>query len=171
MGKIKEKIIIGVNSQGNKYPIDFSQTLHTAGGTAGYCSIFLSEDSKYSIYYIQAILNSKYLEWIISLKGEVFRGGYIARGTKVLKKLPIRVIDFDNDVDKELHDKIVALQKSLIELQSQIDQNSGNRRVLTPLNRQFEIKKTELNEVLKSLYNLGEDDSLIPLISELYAAN
>lgn len=171
LGKIKEKIIIGVNSQGNKYPIDFSQTLHTAGGTAGYCSVFLSEDSRYSIYYIQAILNSKYLEWIISLKGEVFRGGYIARGTKVLKKLPIRLIDFDNDVDKKIHDQIVTIQKYLIHIQSQIDQNAGNRRALIPLERQFNTKKVELNETLKSLYNLGEDDNLIPLISELYAAN
>lgn len=171
LGNIKEKIIIGVNSQGNKYPIDFSQTLHTAGGTAGYCSIFLLENSKYSIYYIQAILNSKYIEWIISLRGEVFRGGYIARGTKVLKKLPIRVIDFENETEKELHDKIALLQEALIQLQGQIDQNAGNQRELIPLKRQFDNKKIELDETLKTLYNLAEDDNLIPLISELYAAH
>ena len=71
-------------SSGEKYPIDFSKTLHTAGGTAGYCSIYLSDNSKYSIYYIQAVLNSRYVEWLIHLRGEVFRGGYVARGTKVL---------------------------------------------------------------------------------------
>ncbi|MFK5975844.1 MAG: hypothetical protein QM493_05000, partial [Sulfurovum sp.] len=127
-----------------------------------------SENSKYSIYYIQAILNSKYLEWIISLRGEVFRGGYIARGTKVLKKLPIRVIDFENGEDKSLHDNIALIQKELIDIQTKIDKNIGNKRKKTPLERQFKTKKEELDALLKSLYNL-ENDNLIPLISDIYA--
>ncbi len=171
LGGISEKIIVGVMSSGEKYPIDYSQTLHTAGGTAGYCSLFLSDDSQYSIYYIQAILNSKYIEWIIHMRGEVFRGGYIARGTKVLKKLPIRIIDFEKPNDKALHDRIVELQKVLIDLQGQIDMRLGNNRRIIPLQRRFNISKLELENVLETLYNLGEDDNLIPLISELYATN
>src|SRR5690606_1587925 len=105
LGEIKEKIILGVMSSGEKYPIDKHKTLHTAGGTAGYCSVYLSDKNPYSIYYIQAILNSRYVEWIIHLRGEVYRGGYKARGTKVLKNLPIRKIDFSDSKQKTLHDK------------------------------------------------------------------
>ena len=168
---VPAKIIVGVLSQGDKYAIDYHGTLISSGGTAGYCMITLPEDFSYSIYYIQALLNSKYLEWFSALNGEVFRGGYIARGTKVLKKLPIRIIDFGNEIEKELHDKIASLEEALIQLQGQIDQNAGNQRELIPLKRQFENKKIELGEALKSLYNLGEDNNLIPLISELYAAH
>jgi type I restriction-modification system DNA methylase subunit len=168
---VPAKIIVGVLSQGNKYAIDYHRTLISSGGTAGYCMITLPEDFPYSIYYIQALLNSKYLEWFSALHGEVFRGGYIARGTKVLKKLPIRVIDFENVGEKKLHNKIAMLQKYLIRLQGQIDQKAGTQRELIPLKRQFDSKKTELDEALKSLFNLRENDSLIPLISELYAAN
>lgn len=168
---VPAKIIVGVLSQGNKYAIDYHGTLISSGGTAGYCMITLPEGFPYSIYYIQALLNSKYLEWFSALNGEVFRGGYIARGTKVLKKLPIRVIDFENEAEKELHDKITSLQEALIQLQGQIDQNATNQRELIPLQRQFDNKKNELDESLKALYNLGEDDNLIPLISELYAAH
>ena len=168
---VPAKIIVGVLSQGNKYAIDYYGTLISSGGTAGYCMITLPDDFPYSIYYIQALLNSKYLEWFSALNGEVFRGGYIARGTKVLKKLPIRVIDFENESEKELHDKIATLQEALIQLQGKIDQKAGNKRALTPLQRQFKTTKIELEEALKSLYNLGEDDNLIPLISELYAAH
>ena len=171
LGEIKEKIIIGVMSSGEKYPIDFSKTLHTAGGTAGYCSIYLSPKNPYSIYYIQAILNSRYVEWIIHLRGEVFRGGYIARGTKVLNNLPIRKIDFVNAKDKELHDKIVEIQKELITIQDKIDANIGNKRALTPLQSQFSREKIALEKLLAKLYDLGSDDSLIPLIKELYEAN
>ena len=158
-------------SSGEKYPIDFSKTLHTAGGTAGYCSIYLSPKNQYSIYYLQAILNSRYVEWIIHLRGEVFRGGYIARGTKVLNNLPIRKIDFANAKDKALHDKIVEHQKELIKIQDGIDANIGNKRALTPLQSQFSREKIALEKLLAKLYDLGNDDSLIPLIKELYEAN
>lgn len=168
---VPAKIIVGVLSQGNKYAIDFHGTLISSGGTAGYCIITLPENFPYSIYYIQALLNAKYLEWVSALYGEVFRGGYIARGTKVLKKLPIRVIDFDNAIDKEMHDKITYLQQTLIQVQDHLDQNSGNRRLLIPLERQFSILKEELNQTLKTLYNLGEVDTQIPLIALLYAVN
>ena len=166
---VPAKIIVGVLAKGNKYAIDYFGTLISSGGTAGYCMITLPDDFPYSIYYIQALLNSKYLEWFSALNGEVFRGGYIARGTKILKKLPIRTIDFNTE--KQIHDKIASLQKELINIQGEIDKNKTNNRKLIPLQRQFGSQKNELNDKLKTLYNLGESDSLIPLISEIYATN
>ena len=168
---VPAKIIVGVLAQGNKYAIDYFGTLISSGGTAGYCMITLPDDFPYSIYYIQALLNSKYLEWFSALIGEVFRGGYIARGTKVLKKLPIRIIDFDNKKEKAIHDKIASIQKELIDIQGQIDKNKGNNRKLIPLQRQFDSQKNELDQTLNTLFNLGESDNLIPLISKLYATN
>jgi hypothetical protein len=170
LGK-KEKIILGVLSNGDKYAIDNFGTLFTSGGTAGYCAITLPDNFEYSIYYIQAILNSKYVEWFVILTGEIFRGSYFARGTKVLNNLPIRKIDFTNPADKTLHDKIVELQKELIKTQDQIDANIGNKRELTPLQRQFEKEKLSIDKLLTKLYDLGTDDTLIPLIKELYEAN
>lgn len=168
---LSQKIIVGVLSVGNKYAIDTYGTLISSGGTAGYCIVAMPEFSEYSIYYIQAILNSKYLEWFSALYGEVFRGGYIARGTKTLNNLPIRKIDFTNAADKTLHDSIVESQNELIRLYDQIDANTGNRRVLTPLQSQFSREKAHMDKLLTKLYDLGTDDSLIPLIRELYETN
>ena len=170
LGK-KEKIILGVLSSGDKYAIDNYGALFTSGGTAGYCAITLPDNFDYSTYYIQAILNSKYVEWFVILTGEIFRGSYFARGTKVLNNLPIRKIDFANAKEKALHDKIVELQKELIKIQDKIDANIGNKRVLTQLQRQFSREKIALKKLLAKLYDLGNDDSLIPLIKELYEAN
>ena len=168
---VPAKIIVGVLAQGNKYAIDYFGTLISSGGTAGYCMITLPDDFPYSIYYIQALLNSKYLEWFSALIGEVFRGGYIARGTKVLKKLPIRIIGFDDKREKAIHDKIASIQKELIDIHGEIDKNKGNNRKLIPLQRQFDSQKNELDQTLNTLFNLGESDSLVPLISKLYATN
>lgn len=168
---VPAKIIVGVLSQGNKYAIDYFRTLISSGGTAGYCMITLPDNLQYSIYYIQALLNSKYLEWYSALIGEVFRGGYIARGTKVLKNLPIRVINFEDTNEKQLHDKISLTQEKLIKVQGNIDQNTNNERALVLLHREFASLKVQLDELLKKLYQLDNDDKLIPLISEIYATN
>lgn len=168
---LPSKIIVGVLSVGDKYAIDIHGTLISSGGTAGYCVVAIPTDSDYSIYYIQAILNSKYLEWFSALYGEVFRGGYIARGTKVLKNLPIRKIDFANEREKAHHNKIVETQQELISIYDKIDANTGNKRALTPLQGQFAREKANLDKLLAELYNLGNEDSLIPLIKELYEAN
>lgn len=165
------KIIVGVLSVGDKYAIDIHGTLISSGGTAGYCVVAVPANSDYSIYYLQAILNSKYLEWFSALHGEVFRGGYIARGTKVLKNLPIRKIDFSNAKERSLHDKIVEVQKELISIYDQMDANAGNNRALTPLRAQFTRGKAHLEKLLAKLYDLGDDDLLIPSIKELYEAN
>ena len=167
----KEKIILGVLSSGDKYAIDNYGTLFTSGGTAGYCAITMPDNFDYSTYYIQAILNSKYVEWFVILTGEVFRGSYFARGTKVLNNLPIRIIDFANATEKALHDKIVETQKELIRIQDQIDVNVGNKRTLTPLQGQFTREKANLEKLLAKLYDLGDDDLLIPLIKDLYETN
>lgn len=158
----KEKIILGVLSSGDKYAIDNYGTLFTSGGTAGHCAITLPDNFNYSAYYIQAILNSKYVEWFVILTGEVFRGSYFARGTKVLKNLPIRTIDFANAKEKALHDKVVEAQKELIRIQDQIDLNIENKRTLTPLKGQFAREKANLEKLLAKLYDLGDDDLLIP---------
>ncbi len=168
---LPSKIIVGVLSVGDKYAIDVHGTLISSGGTAGYCAVAIPTTSDYSIYYIQTILNSKYLEWFSALYGEVFRGGYIARGTKVLKNLPIRKIDFSDTKQKALHDKIAETQKELISIYDQIDANAGNKRALTPLQGQFVREKANLEKLIAKLYDLGSEDSLIPLIKELYEAN
>lgn len=168
---LSSKIIVGVLSVGDKYAIDTHGTLISSGGTAGYCVVAIPSESDYSIYYIQAILNSKYLEWFSALYGEVFRGGYIARGTKVLKNLPIRKIDFSDVKERSLHDKIVETQKELISIHDQIDQNISNKRVLIPLQGQFSREKAILESLLMKLYDLGVEDKIIPLIKELYEVN
>lgn len=164
------KLIVGVLSQGEKYAVDVYGTLVSSGGTAGYCVISLPAKAPYSIYYLQALLTSRPLEWISSLYGEIFRGGFIARGTKVLKQLPFRTIDFNNQEDKKLHDDISALQRELISLGDRIVKAGNNNRALTPLKRNFSNKKSEMVRLIQKLFSLTEEEYYqIPKISEIYA--
>ena len=159
-------------AQENKYAVDTNGTLVSSGGTAGYCLISIPADSQYSIYYIQAILGSIQGEWLASLYGEIFRGGFIARGTKVLKQIPIRTIDFNNTADVAAHKKIVERQKTLISLGDRIAVAGNNTRKTTPLKRQFDLIKAKQQQAINNLYGMTEEEvSLIPKIKELYAAD
>lgn len=170
--EIEEKIIVGVMSQADKYAIDNNGTLVSSGGTAGYCVVSVPADSEYSIYYIQAILGSTQGEWLASLYGEIFRGGYIARGTKVLNQIPIREIDFANLDERNIHDDIANRQKQIIELGDKIGKATKNRRNLVPLQRQFNSLRQEQQNAINNLYGMTNDEvSLIPKIKELYATD
>lgn len=108
--EVDQKIIVGILSKGYKYSIDNYKTYISSGGTAGYNIINVPNQSPYSIYYIQAILSSRHLEWFASIYGEVFRGGFISRGTKIQRRMLIPVINFDDPVEKRKHDEIKDLQ-------------------------------------------------------------
>lgn len=165
------KIVVGILSSGEKYAIDESRTLVSSGGTAGYCCISFTDQNPYSIYYVQAILNSRYLEWFCSLYGEIFNNKYIARGTKVLERLPIRKINFENPTEKHWYDLIVGIQKKLIGLNEEMISSGKDKRVTAPLLQEINRGKQLLDTALTSLYELGEDDALIPTIEELYEAD
>jgi hypothetical protein len=82
--------------------------------------------------------------------------------------LPIRSIDFGNSAERRIHDEISQTQERLIDTYSEIDKSRGDNRFLVKLNREFEDLKLFLEKRLKELYDLGQDDALIPLIKELY---
>ena len=170
--EVEEKMIVGVLAQTDKYAIDNNGTLVSSGGTAGYCLVSIPSGCEYSIYYIQAILGSIQGEWLASLYGEIFRGGYIARGTKVLNQIPIREIDFTNPNERKIHDDIVVRQKRLIGLGDKLSKASKNQRGLIPLQRQFDLLKQEQQNVINMLYGMKNDEvALIPKIKELYATD
>ncbi|MBG6030793.1 N-6 DNA methylase [Proteus hauseri] len=164
---VDQKLIVGVLSNGYKYSIDNHRTFVSSGGTAGYCIINVPNNIKYSIYYIQAVLTSKYLEWFASIYGEIFRGGFVARGTKVQTRMPIPTIDFNDLRQQAIHDKISLQQQSLSRLYGQI-QRAGDRDKII-LERQFEQEKIKMDDLIKNLFDLGDLDSEIPTIEDLYA--
>lgn len=163
---VPKKIIVGILSNGYKYSIDKHQTFVASGGTAGYSIINIPDSCPYSIYYIQAILSSKYLEWFASIYGEIFRGGYIARGTKIQVQMPIPIIDFNNLKDKEKHDNIANLQKSMNDMYSQIITASTRNKIV--LERNFQSNILRMDKLISQLFDLGDFDKKIPSIEEIY---
>ena len=76
--------------------------------------IVVNPINSYSLKYILAILNSRLMSfWFIHTYGKLQRKVFPQFKVKELREFPIRVIDFDNNDELELHNQIIACVESL----------------------------------------------------------
>lgn len=153
------KIIVGVNSLGDKYVYDETNTLLASGGTAGECAIAPFRDGErktpYDLYFLHALLNHKAVEFFCRKRGSPFRGGWFARGTAVLKEIPIPNIDLTTDNPRSrLYREIVAANERLHticrNLETAISASDRSR-----LERQMRAVKSQMDSQISQLYGIA----------------
>ena len=137
------KIVVGVNSLGNKYVFDGSDALLASGGTAGECAIAAfrgeAERSPYSLYFILALLNHKAVEYFCRKRGSPFRGGWYARGTAVLKEIPVPSIQLaPANMRSQLYSNVVETCRTLCRLGAALDKADSTAEH-TRLERQMNV--------------------------------
>lgn len=112
----EEKLIVGVMSKEPMFMYDNENLVIQSGGTAGYCGIKMKENNKYDLFFLQAYLSHPIINDVMEKMGSDFEGGFYSRGTQVLEKLPIINVDFENEKERALYDKIVEKTKKIYEL-------------------------------------------------------
>jgi len=75
-------------------------------------------------------------------------------GNILLRKLPIRKIDFSKPSERNIHDRIVKIVKEIIELHKQ-RKNAKTDRELKKFDKSILDKRTELDKVINSLYGIN----------------
>jgi hypothetical protein len=156
----RAKIVVGVNSQGDKYVYDDTNTLLAPGGTAGECSIATfreaPEKSPYDLYFILALLNHKGIEYFCRKRGSPFQGGWYARGTSVLGQIPMPKIDLTIDNQKHrLYESITLNCKLLCGACASIAGATTNAE-RTRLMRREQYLKQSLNTDISALYGISD---------------
>ncbi|MCP4363213.1 MAG: N-6 DNA methylase [Chloroflexi bacterium] len=155
----RAKIIVGVNSLGDKYVYDETNTLLASGGTAGECAIaaFRNADkqSPYNLYFLHALLNHKVVEFFCRKRGSPFRGGWFARGTAVLKEIPIPNIDTTTDNSRhQSYQEIVATNQKLHAVCRTLNATTSNVD-RSRLERQKRTIKNNLDAMISQLYDVA----------------
>lgn len=117
----KVKLIVGVLTKKPMYIYDTNNLILSSGGTAGYCAIASKIDSKYDLKFVQAYLSHSYCEKLFSMIGSKFEGDFHARGTNILYKFPLKKINFDDEYQRSLHDKIVENVSRILDLNRQLE--------------------------------------------------
>jgi TolA-binding protein len=87
----------------------------------------------------------------------VFRGGWITCTKQYFSQLPIKQIDFSNKSEKSLHDEIVQLVETMLQLQQQ-KQSSTLPEQLQQLEQRIAYTDDKINEKVYALYGLTEEE-------------
>jgi len=117
----------------------------------------VKEAGSYKLEYLLGLLNSKFLRHfyqdLVHESGRVFAQVKLSK----LNELPIRLIDFASNKDKELHDKIVDLVGRVTAL---VEERLGARteHESMVLKRQIEATLKQVDAVVYQLYGLDEKD-------------
>jgi len=90
------------------------------GGAAGY-GITIKEESKLSLKYICALLNSSLLDWYLKKISTVYRGGFYVYAKRFLERLPIKTPEAESEYKlsnqiEHLVDRITLLKKTRYKL-------------------------------------------------------
>ncbi|MFL0246574.1 Eco57I restriction-modification methylase domain-containing protein [Candidatus Clostridium stratigraminis] len=138
------KLIVGVLSKKPMYLYDTNDFVIASGGTAGYCAISEKPGSQYSLEYIQAYLTHPRTEWLLSIIGSDFEGGYYSRGTSVLEGLPIRKLDFTNSEHKKIYNDVVNGVRRIHDINSSLKSNITKTQITAlQTEKQHLIKNVE----------------------------
>ena len=152
----RPKIVVGVNSRGDRYAYDENDIFLASGGTAGECAIAHDRQapSAYDLHFILALLSHKAVEYFCRKRGSPFRGdGWFARGTAVLSDLPVPKIDFEEEGPRlRLYEKITERSKRLHERHREAREAVGEAR--SRAHRMIEIEKRQMHEAISRLYGV-----------------
>ena len=147
------KLIVRVLSKEPMYAYDKDDMLIASGGTAGYCAIAEIPNSKYDLFYIQAWLDHPYTEKLFQIMGSDFEGGFIARGTYLLKKIPFVELDFTDKQQKQLYDTVVNASKRVYELNGILEAKKDKSTAVVIQNEKEKLYK-EIEDSITKVYRL-----------------
>ncbi|HEL1261041.1 TPA: hypothetical protein TVO01_001967 [Streptococcus equi subsp. zooepidemicus] len=126
--------------------------LFTGGGQGPYYGI-KSNNEKYSVRYIQAILNTPFISKLIEENSVYYRGGYFSAGKQFVENVPIRKIDFEIVEEKQKYAKIVDIVKELEKYSASLAIAVSNSEK-TRLGRLITGKEKQLNNLIEDLYGI-----------------
>lgn len=147
------KLIVRILSKDPMYAYDENNMLIASGGTAGYCAISKLPDSKYDLRYIQAWLNHPYTEKLFQIMGSDFEGGFTARGTYLLKKIPFVELDFNDKIQKALYESVLVSVKRIRELNNVLEQKKDKASVGV-IEAEKENLSKRIEDDITKIYNL-----------------
>ncbi|MDP3003167.1 MAG: TaqI-like C-terminal specificity domain-containing protein [Bacteroidales bacterium] len=113
----EEKIISKFIGKGLEFAYDTRKLYVINTG----CVILLKENNDYNAKYVLGILNSKLLRFYFSNLFTDYRDIFPIIKSGHLERLPIKQINFQNKIDKTLHDKIVQLVEQMLKAKNKLN--------------------------------------------------
>ncbi|MEO7533960.1 MAG: TaqI-like C-terminal specificity domain-containing protein, partial [Ferruginibacter sp.] len=107
--------------------------------------------------YLLGILNSTLVTFLFSKISSTIRGGFLRWKKQYVETIPIKIIDDKNKSEKSLHDEIVKLVDTMLQLQQQ-KQSTTLPDQLQQLQQRIAYTDDKINEKVYQLYGLSEEE-------------
>ena len=92
------------------------------------CGFYLKKNIEVDIKYVLGLLNSRLIEWFYKKTTVPKANEYYIYKTMFLQNIPIRKIDQSDKQDMLVHDNLVSLVDTAIELNNKAQSCSGNEK-------------------------------------------
>jgi hypothetical protein len=157
------KLIVQVIAMTGRYAYDRCNAYFTGGGNGPYYGIrWLSPSEQRSLHYLQALLNSRLLDFYLHSVSTTFRGGYFSYGKQYIAQLPILPINFGVASERADHDAIVGLVERILAAKRadpNADTSAGEREIDERIYRLYGLTADEIRIVEESASNRGGGSS------------
>ena len=152
------KLIVQVISSFNRFCYDVAKTYFSGGGNGPYYGLRPTVQNLH-MHYFSGTLNSTLQNWIHHKQAlRTFKTGY-SYGKRYIERLPIRTIDFDNPADVTMHDQMVELVNTMLNLHKQLPDLSGIKR--NTVEARIERTDRDIDALVYELYGLTDDEIAI----------
>jgi adenine-specific DNA-methyltransferase len=107
--------------------------------------------------YLLGILNSKLNYFLFEKYLPKLRGGFYEPSYVFFKNFPIKKVDEKNKSEKSLHDEIVQLVETMLQLNKEKQQTTTPDK-LEQLNARIQYTDDKINKLVYELYGLSEEE-------------
>jgi type I restriction-modification system DNA methylase subunit len=134
---------------------NFYYFVGSGGGGGGGYGITLKSNQQIEYEYILGLLNSRLLYFFLKSFSSKFSGGYYAFNRQYIEKLPIRLTDFTDPLDKARHDRLVAMVENMLVWHKQLAATRTPQEKAV-LERQIAATDGMIDQLVYELYGLTE---------------
>ena len=106
--------------------------------------------------YVLGLLNSKVLDFVMHQISSTKQRGYFEYKPMYIYDMPIRVIDIDNPDDVRMHDAMVDLVDTVLDLHAQLPNLTAAQRAVADM--RIEATDREIDALVYRLYGLSDDE-------------
>ncbi len=138
-----------------RYSLDISGDAFFTGGVAGGYGIL--PEKNVNEKYLLGLLNSRLVDWFHHQFATQMRGGWYSYESRFICGLPIRPIDPANRQDREMHDRMVQIVQTMLDLQeSRSSAKTPSDQIR--YDRDIAVLDGQIDELVYQLYALTSEE-------------
>lgn len=131
-----------------------------SGGLALGVSVYAAAEMTDDPRYVLGVVNSKLLSYLFRLRFQAkhLAGGFLAINKGQLAKLPIRILNLADRMEKKHHDRMIELVELILASHRQIAVASTDH-ARTSIQRQIDSTDREIDKLVYTLYALTDEET------------